>query len=59
MKVQILLSERATTSWVTDAPSDMCYVCVWATDGKDGGRERDALERMMGFVELEVMLCIV
>ena len=40
----------------------MCHVCVRATDGKDEGRDRDEfrddLERMMGLVELEVMLCI-
>ena len=38
----------------------MCYVCVWAADGKDGGSKeevRNSLERMMGLMELEVIYC--
>ena len=39
----------------------MCYVCVWATDGKHGGRERGVQGCFIendGLVELEMMLCI-
>ena len=40
----------------------VCYFGMWATNGKDWAEKRgfrDALERMMGMIELEAMLCIV
>ena len=37
----------------------VCYVCTWATDGKTESEKRefrDALEMMIGMVELETLL---